>query len=38
MNSEEEMVLRFDYLFAEGENVQFAFTYPYSYEQCKSDV
>lgn len=33
------MVLKFDFAFVKGvQSVQFAFTYPYSYEDCRADV
>ena len=39
LNSEEELVLKFDFLFNKliG-SVEFAFIYPYSYEECRRDL
>ena len=39
MNSEEELVLKFDWFFTKAvASVQFAFIYPYSYVDCRRDV
>ena len=39
MNNDEELVLKFDWLFYKNmASVEFAFIYPYSHEQCHREI
>lgn len=39
INSEGELVLSFEYLFGQKtDKVEFAYTYPYTYQDCQNDV